>query len=377
MIVVMHIGAPQEHIDAVVVRVKELGLDAHLSTGEERTIIGVVGTTPLPPTLDEMLEAYDSVEQVVRVTKKYKLTGWDFHPEKTRIPIMDFHIGGEEVIVIAGPCSVESEEQTLETARAVRAAGARILRGGAYKPRTSPYEFRGLGKRGLEILATAREETGLAIITEVMTPADVAQVYDYTDIFQIGARNCQNYYLLEEVGRAGKPVMLKRGMSMMIEEWLLAAEYVLAQNNPNVIFCERGIRTFETQTRNTFDIAAVPVVQRLSHLPIFVDPSHAAGKRPFVGPLSLAGIAAGAGGLMIEVHPNPDHALSDGNQSLNFEEFGELMPRMAAVAAAAGWAGAAGEQPAAVEVGGGTADRKAEASGPGPGSLPGAAPACP
>ncbi|CAN5850007.1 3-deoxy-7-phosphoheptulonate synthase [soil metagenome] len=334
MIVVMQTGAPQEHIDAVVVRVKDLGLEAHLSTGEERTIVGVVGATPLPPTLDEMLEAYDSVEQVIRVTKKYKLAGWDFHPEKTRIPIMDFHIGGEEVVVIAGPCSVESEEQTLETARAVRAAGARILRGGAYKPRTSPYEFRGLGKRGLEILATAREETGLAIITEVMTPADVAQVFDYTDIFQIGARNCQNYYLLEEVGRAGKPVMLKRGMSMMIEEWLLAAEYVLAQNNPHVIFCERGIRTFETQTRNTFDIAAVPVVQRLSHLPIFVDPSHAAGKRPFVGPLSLAGIAAGADGLMLEVHPNPDHALSDGNQSLNFDEFNDLMPRMAAVAAA-------------------------------------------
>jgi 3-deoxy-7-phosphoheptulonate synthase len=237
---------------------------------------------------------------------------------------------------IAGPCSVESEEQTIETARAVRAAGARILRGGAYKPRTSPYEFRGLGKRGLEILAAARDETGLAIITEVMTPSDVEQVYDYTDIFQIGARNCQNYFLLEEVGRAGKPVMLKRGMSMMIEEWLLAAEYVLAQNNPNVIFCERGIRTFETQTRNTFDIAAVPVVQRLSHLPIFVDPSHAAGKRPFVGPLALAGIAAGADGLMIEVHPNPDHALSDGNQSLNFDEFNELMPKMASVAAAVG-----------------------------------------
>jgi 3-deoxy-7-phosphoheptulonate synthase len=336
MIVVMQPGSRQEHIDAVVSRVKELGLGAHLSTGEERTIIGVVGTTPLPPTLDEMLEAYEGVEQVLRITKKYKLTGWDFHPEKTRIPLMDFEIGGEEVIVIAGPCSVESEEQTLETARAVRSAGARILRGGAYKPRTSPYEFRGLGRSGLEILATAREETGLAIITEVMTPADVEQVFDYTDIFQIGARNCQNYYLLEEVGRAGKPVMLKRGMSMMIEEWLLAAEYVLSQNNPNVIFCERGIRTFETQTRNTFDVAAVPVVQRLSHLPIFVDPSHAAGKRPFVSPLALAGVAAGADGLMIEVHPNPDHALSDGNQSLNFDEFNELMPRLEAVAAAVG-----------------------------------------
>jgi 3-deoxy-7-phosphoheptulonate synthase len=336
MIVVMQPGARQEQIEAVVQRVREIGLEAHLSTGEERTIIGVVGTTPLPPTLDQMLEVYEGVEQVMRITKKYKLTGWDFHPVKTRIPVLDFEIGGDEVIVIAGPCSVESEEQTLQTARAVRAAGARILRGGAYKPRTSPYEFRGLGKRGLEILSAARDETSLAIITEVMTPADVEQVYDYTDIFQIGARNSQNYYLLEEVGRAGKPVMLKRGLSMLIEEWLLAAEYILSQNNPHVIFCERGVRTFETQTRNTFDVGAVPVVQRLSHLPIFVDPSHAAGKRPFVGPLALAGVAAGADGLMIEVHPNPDHALSDGNQSLTFDEFGNLMPRLGAVAAAVG-----------------------------------------
>ena len=336
MIVVMRPGASTEEVNAVVSRVKDIGLDAHLSTGEERTIIGVVGTTPLPPTLDEMLEVYDGVEQVIRITKKHKLSGWDFHPEKTKIPIRDFEIGGDEVVVIAGPCSVESEEQTLAAARAVRAAGARILRGGAYKPRTSPYEFRGLGVQGLEILAAAREETGLAIITEVMTPADVEQIYDYTDIFQIGARNCQNYILLEEVGKAGKPVMLKRGMSMLIEEWLLAAEYVLAQGNPNVIFCERGIRTFETQTRNTFDIGAVPVVQALSHLPIFVDPSHASGKRPYIPAMSLAGVAAGADGLMIEVHPNPDRALSDGNQSLDFGEFDALMPKMDAVARAIG-----------------------------------------
>jgi len=336
MIVVMQTDASDQQITSIVERVTDLGLVAHLSAGEERTIIGLVGTTPLPPTLDEMLEAYDGVEQVIRVTKKYKLSGWDFHPEKTTIPVLDFVIGGAEVTIIAGPCSVESEEQTLETARGVRAAGARILRGGAYKPRTSPYDFRGLGEDGLKILATAREETGLAIITEVMTPSDIENIYDYTDIFQIGARNCQNYNLLEEVGKAGKPVMLKRGMSLLIEEWLQAAEYVLSQNNPNVIFCERGIRTFETQTRNTFDVAAVPVVQSLSHLPVFVDPSHAAGKRPFVGSLSLAGIAAGADGLMIEVHPNPDHALSDGNQSLDLEEFGELMPRMSAVAQAVG-----------------------------------------
>jgi 3-deoxy-7-phosphoheptulonate synthase len=283
-----------------------------------------------------MLEAYPGVERVVRITKKHKLSGWDFHPKKTRIKVLDFEIGGDELILIAGPCSVESEEQTISTAHAVKAAGARAFRGGAYKPRTSPYEFRGLGKRGLEILAQARTETGLAIITEVMTPNDVDVVRDYTDIFQIGARNSQNYYLLEEVGKAGKPVMLKRGLSMTIEEWLLAAEYVLSQGNPNVMFCERGIRTFETATRNTLDVGAVPVVQKMSHLPILVDPSHASGKRPFVGALALAGVAAGADGLMIEVHPNPDHALSDGNQSLNFAEFAELTPRIAAVAHAVG-----------------------------------------
>jgi len=336
MIVIMEPAAGREQIENVVGRIKDQGLGAHLSQGEERTIIGVVGTSPLPPTLDEMLEAYPGVERVVRVTKKYKLTGWDFHPLKTVFRVQDAVIGGDEIVIIAGPCSVESEEQTLRTAHAVKAAGAKILRGGAYKPRTSPYEFRGLGKQGLEILARARDETGLAIITEVMTPADIETVYEYTDIFQIGARNSQNYYLLEEVGRAGKPVMLKRGLSMMMEEWLLAAEYVLSQGNPNVIFCERGIRTFENQTRNTLDIAAVPVMQKLSHLPVFVDPSHAAGKRPFVRACALAGVAAGADGLMIEVHPSPDHALSDGNQSLNFDEFNELVPRIAKVADAVG-----------------------------------------
>ncbi len=334
MIVVMQTTATKEQISAVVERVEEIGLAAHLSQGEERTIIGVVGI--LPPTLDEMLEVYGGVERVVRVSSKIKLANWQFHPRKTKIKILDFQIGGDEVTVIAGPCSVESEEQTMSTARAVKAAGAKLLRGGAFKPRTSPYEFRGLGKRGLEILAQAREETGLGVITEVMTPADVEQVYEYTDVFQIGARNSQNYYLLEEVGKAGKPVMLKRGLSMLIEEWLLAAEYILSQGNPDVILCERGIRTYEKETRNTLDIAAVPVVQRMSHLPIFVDPSHAAGKRPYVAALALGAVAAGADGLMIEVHPNPDHALSDGMQSLTFAEFAELMPRISAVASAVG-----------------------------------------
>ena len=334
MIVVMQTTASKEQISAVVERVEEIGLAAHLSQGEERTIIGVVGI--LPPTLEEMLEVYGGVERVVRVSSKIKLANWQFHPRKTKIRILDFEIGGDEVTVIAGPCSVESEEQTMSTARAVKAAGAKMLRGGAFKPRTSPYEFRGLGKRGLEILAQAREETGLGVITEVMTPADVEQVREYTDVFQIGARNSQNYYLLEEVGKAGKPVMLKRGLSMLIEEWLLAAEYILSQGNPDVILCERGIRTFEKETRNTLDLAAVPVVQRMSHLPIFVDPSHAAGKRPYVAALALGAVAAGADGLMMEVHPNPDHALSDGMQSLNFAEFAELMPRISAVASAVG-----------------------------------------
>ena len=335
MIIVMKPNTKQELIDPVIARVRELGLNVHLSAGEERTIIGVVGL-PLPPTLDEMLEVYPGVEQVVRVTKKFKLAGWDFHPLKTIFTVGEATIGGDEVTLIAGPCSVESEEQTLETARAVKAAGAKLLRGGAYKPRTSPYEFRGLGERGLQILAEARAETGLGIITEVMTPADIEVVGKYTDVFQIGARNCQNYLLLEEVGKAGKPVMLKRGLSMMIEEWLLAAEYVMAQGNPDVILCERGIRTFETATRNTLDVSAVPVVQSLSHLPVFVDPSHAAGKRPFVAPLALAAVAAGADGLIVEVHPSPDHALSDGAQSLDFAEFRDLTPRIAAVANAIG-----------------------------------------
>jgi 3-deoxy-7-phosphoheptulonate synthase len=335
MIIVMETSATREQVNGIVARVKSLGLGAHLSEGEERTIIGIVGS-PLPPSLDDELEILNGVERVVRITKKYKLTGWDFHPQKTTILVRDVAIGGDAVTIIAGPCSVETEEQTVSTALAVKAAGASILRGGAYKPRTSPYEFRGLGRRGLEILATAREETGMPIITEVMTPADINDVGEFTDIFQIGARNSQNYLLLEEVGKAGKPVMLKRGLSMLMEEWLLAAEYVMAQGNPNVILCERGIRTFESSTRNTLDVSSVPVIQGMSHLPVFIDPSHAAGKRAFVPALALAGIAAGADGLMIEVHPSPDHALSDGAQSLTFDQFAELTPRIAAVAEAVG-----------------------------------------
>ncbi|HWK82044.1 MAG TPA: 3-deoxy-7-phosphoheptulonate synthase [Thermomicrobiales bacterium] len=336
MIIVMKTGSSKEQVRNVVERVEELGLHAHLSEGEERTIVGVVGA-PLPPDLDERFAALDGVDNVVRITKKFKLAGWDFHPQKTIIDLGDgVTIGGEEISIIAGPCSVESEEQTISTAKWVKAQGATILRGGAYKPRTSPYEFRGLGVKGLEILAQARKETGLKLITEVMTPADVEVVGEYTDIFQIGARNAQNYLLLEEVGKAGKPVMLKRGLSMLMEEWLLAAEYVMAQGNPNVILCERGIRTFETWTRNTLDISTVSVIQSLSHLPVFIDPSHAVGKRAYVASASLAAVAAGADGLMIEVHPDPDRAMSDAAQQLNFQEFADLMPRIGAVAEAVG-----------------------------------------
>jgi 3-deoxy-7-phosphoheptulonate synthase len=337
VIIVIEPGPGREEREAEIVRrVRELGLEAHVSQGEERTVIGVVGH-PLPPTLEEQFESLPGVERVIRVTSKFKLASREFHPRKTVIDLGNgVAIGGEAITVMAGPCSVETEAQTVETAKAVAAAGATVLRGGAYKPRTSPYEFRGLGERGLEILAKAREVTGLKVITEVMTPADVALVGQYTDIFQIGARNSQNYLLLEEAGKAGKPVMLKRGLSMLIEEWLLAAEYVMAQGNPDVILCERGIRTFETMTRNTLDAGAVVVVRGLSHLPVFVDPSHAAGKRAWVEGLSLTGIAAGADGLIVEVHPDPDRALSDGAQSLDFGQFRAMVPKIAAVAGAVG-----------------------------------------
>jgi 3-deoxy-7-phosphoheptulonate synthase len=333
MIVIMKLGYSQDQLQRVIDRVHEVGLKTHLSIGDNTAIIGVVGV-PIPPELKDDLEVVDGVEEVLRVTKRYKLPSREFHPEPTRFMVRDVEVGGDEIIMIAGPCSVETPSQTLETARAVKAAGAKILRGGAFKPRTSPYEFRGLGEEGLKILVEAREETGMPIITEVLTPSDVELVGKYTDIFQIGARNCQNYLLLEEVGKAGKPVMLKRGMSVQIEEWLMAAEYIMAQGNPNVILCERGIRTFETFTRNTFDLNAVPIIKRLSHLPIFADPSHGTGKWYLVPAMSLAAVAAGADGLIVEVHPNPDHAKSDGAQSLTFENFAKLIPQLRAVAEA-------------------------------------------
>ncbi|HET8630959.1 MAG TPA: 3-deoxy-7-phosphoheptulonate synthase [Thermomicrobiales bacterium] len=335
MIVVMRPGYATAELDRVVAHVEEAGLQVHLSVGEEHAIVGVIGV-PITDQLQEALEVLPGVEQVLRVTKRYKLASRDFHPEPTRIAIGDATIGGDAVAVIAGPCSVESEEQFMTTARALREAGVAMLRGGAFKPRTSPYEFRGLGERGLQIMAAARAETGLPIVTEVMAAGDVDLVASYADVLQIGARNSQNYLLLEAAGASGKPVLLKRGMSVTIEEWLLAAEYVMASGSEEVILCERGIRTFETATRNTLDLSAVPAVKKLSHLPVIIDPSHGTGKADLVPAMALAAVAAGADGLMIEVHPNPDQALSDGAQSLDLAQFADLMPRLEAVAQAVG-----------------------------------------
>ena len=334
MIIIMKHGHTPEQREDVIARVKEEGLDVHLSIGEDTTIIGVIGV-PIRESLKSAIEARDAVDQVFRVTKRYKLASREFHPESTVIDVDGVKIGGDDIVVMAGPCSVESEEQLMATAKSVSAAGAQVLRGGAFKPRTSPYEFRGLFEDGLKILAQARDEYGLKIITEVMTPGDVELVGRYTDIFQIGARNCQNYQLLEEVGQTGKPAMLKRGMAVQYEEWLLLAEYIMAQGNPNVMLCERGVRGFETYTRNIFDLTAIPVVKHLSHLPIIADPSHGTGHWHLIPAMSLAAVAAGADGLMIEVHNDPSHAMSDGAQSLKPERFAQLMPQIHQIAAAA------------------------------------------
>ncbi|MCG8346858.1 MAG: 3-deoxy-7-phosphoheptulonate synthase [Chloroflexales bacterium] len=335
MIVVMRSNADESQINAVLERLKEHSLRGHLSQGEERTIIGVVGAA-IPPILREELEVFPGVQQTVPITRPYKLTAREFRPEDTIVMVGDVAVGAGSCVIMAGPCTVESEEQIITTARSVREAGATMLRGGAFKPRSSPYTFRGMGEEGLRLLALARAETGLPIVTEVMTPTDVDLVARYADVLQVGARNMQNYQLLEEVGRTGKPVLLKRGLSATIEEWLLSAEYVVAQGNPNVILCERGIRTFETATRNTMDLNAVALAKRRSHLPVIADPSHGTGKWYLVPPLALASLAAGADGLIIEVHPDPDRAKSDGAQSLTPENFAALMSRLAALAAALG-----------------------------------------
>lgn len=336
MIVVMKTDAGEKEVAGVVARIEERGLKGHLSQGVERTVIGVVGIDPILPDLKEMLELMPGVEEVVPITKPYKLSSREFHPQNTTIKVGDVTIGGRELVVMAGPCAVETEKQVMETARAVKAAGADILRGGAFKPSTSPYHFRGLGEEGLKLLAQAGKEAGMPVITEVLAPQDVELVASYADILQVGTRNMQNFILLDEVGRAKKPVMLKRGMSATIQEWLLAAEYILAQGDNQLMLCERGIRTFETYTRNTMDISAIPIVHKLSHLPVIADPSHGTGKWYLVTPLALAAVSAGADGLMIEVHPTPDYALKDGAQSLTFENFQRLMEQVASVAAAVG-----------------------------------------
>jgi len=331
VIIVVSREATPADLDHIIARVEETGRQAHLSAGTERTIIGVIG--PDAPELQDMFETMPHVESVYRVTKPYKLVSRDFHPANSVIEVgKGVTIGATSLAVMAGPCSIEDEDHIVETAKAVKAAGANILRGGAFKPRSSPYAFRGLGEEGLRYLATARQVTGLPVITELMSVRDIDAVASHADIIQIGARNMQNFMLLDEVGKAKKPVMLKRALSGQIEEWLLAAEYIMAQGNPNVILCERGIRTFETAYRNTFDINAIPLVKELTHLPIIADPSHGTGKWGLVTPVAMAAIAAGADGLMIEVHPNPDHALSDGAQSLTYRKFEDMMGSVAVIA---------------------------------------------
>jgi 3-deoxy-7-phosphoheptulonate synthase len=334
MIVVMRHGSTRAEIEDVLDKIKDMGFRAHLSEGQERTIIGVIGDER--PISENVFRAMDSVEKVVRILKPFKLASREFHPEDTVVPINGISIGGKAISIMAGPCAVESRAQLRETALAVKEAGVHILRAGAYKPRTSPYSFQGLGAKGLELLAEVKEELGLAIITEVMAPEQVPLVAECADILQIGTRNMQNYSLLHAVGEIDKPVLLKRGMMSTMEELLMSAEYILSHGNYQVMLCERGIRTFETYTRNTLDISAVPVLKGLTHLPIIVDPSHAAGNWEWVLPLSMAAVAAGADGLMIEVHPHPDKALSDGAQSLRPERFVELVDRVRAVAEAVG-----------------------------------------
>ena len=334
MIVIMKTNATEGQVLAVQKRIREIGFKDHLSRGAERTVIGVLG--PVYPELGAEFTAMAGVDSVVRISKPFKLASREVKEEDTVVKVGPLEIGNGQVIVMGGPCSVDTEENVLETARAVKAAGAHMLRGGAFKPRTSPYAFRGHGEKGLHILAAAREATGLPIITEVMDARDVEIVARYADILQLGTRNMANFALLDEVGRCGKPVMLKRGMSSTIEEWLLAAEYILSHGNRQVILCERGIRTYETATRFTFDVNAIPLVKQLSHLPVIGDPSHATGKWYLVEPVALAAIAAGADGLQIEVHPNPDHALSDGAQSLTPANFHKLMENVSHLAAALG-----------------------------------------
>ena len=334
MIVVMKTTATRDEVDAIMDRVVREGCKVHPIFGEERVVIGVVGDGTA---IDRhQIGRMKGVENVVPISKPYKQASREFHPTDTVVDVNGIKIGGHNLVMIAGPCSVEGREELIETAHACKEAGAQILRGGAYKPRTSPYSFQGLGEEGLRYLAEAREATGMPIITEVMEPELVPLVADYADILQIGARNMQNYALLKAVGRTEMPVMLKRGIAGTIKEWLMCAEYILAGGNPNVILCERGIRTYETETRNTFDINAIPVIKQLSHLPIIADPSHGTGKWEYVGPVAKAAVAAGADGTIIEVHPKPEEAWSDGRQSLKPKRYAELVSQMRVIAQAVG-----------------------------------------
>lgn len=334
MIVVMKKNATEKQIKHVVEKIKSSGLNPHISKGEILTIIGIIGDERKVP--ESQIRAMEGVEKLMPVLSPYKLVSRDFHPENKVITVDGTKIGGNEIVVMAGPCSVESKKQIIETAKAVKKAGAKILRGGAFKPRTSPYSFQGLGEEGLKLLKKAKEETGLPIITEVMDTRNVALVCKYADILQIGARNMQNYDLLKEVGKCKHPILLKRGLSATINEWLMSAEYVMSEGNHDVILCERGIRTFENYTRNTLDLNAVPAVKELTHLPVIVDPSHGTGRCSLVSPMSRAAIAAGADGLLIEVHPNPEKSVSDADQTISTKGFEKLMEELKLIAKAIG-----------------------------------------
>jgi len=324
MIISMKRHATREEIDEVRARVEHFGYKVHSIEGEERVVIGVVGVGDVAACL-ESIEAMPQVEKVVRISAPYKFVSKEFRKQKTRIRANGIEIGGDEFVVMAGPCSVESEKQIMQAAEGVAKAGAKMLRGGAFKPRTSPYDFQGMEEEGLKLLRKAKDVTGLAVITEVMTDRDVDLVAKYADVMQVGARNMQNFMLLKALGKCGRPVLLKRGLSSTVKELLMSAEYITAHGNPDVILCERGIRTFETATRNTCDISAIPVLHELTHLPVILDPSHATGKRSLVPAVSRAGVAIGADGLIVEVHPAPEKAISDGAQSLDLAQFEKMM----------------------------------------------------
>ncbi len=334
MVVVMQERASDEQVQKVIAKLVDMGFDVHRSTGALRTVLGAVGSSRNYDTA--LIEVLDGVQEVMRITEPYKLASRTFKPDNTVVSIGDVRIGGDEVIVMAGPCSAENEAQVEASAAAVKRAGAKVLRGGAFKPRSSPYTFQGLGEEGLRMLRAASDRHNLKLVSEIMDISQLELMDRYVDILQVGARNMQNFHLLRELGRSRKPILLKRGISATIEEWLLSAEYLLAGGNMNVMLCERGIRTFESYTRNTFDISAIPVVQKLSHLPVLADPSHGTGKRDKVAPMARAAVAAGCDGLLIEVHNDPDHAMSDGAQSLFPSQFDRLMAELRIIAPAIG-----------------------------------------